>query len=103
MILLLAVNKRSRFDLKMRALLLAFFVTCCSLHAVTGLPSGPPISSNANEALVCQQMTPSPSPGAHGAPQSGDGGYRLEISPTMATATNGFTYVTDTVYTSALH
>ena len=85
----------------MRALLLAFFVTCCSLHAVTGMSSGPPLSPSANEALVCQQMTPNRN--NHGDPQSGDGGYRLEISPTMATATNGFTYETDTVYTSALH
>ncbi len=85
----------------MRALLLAFFVTCCSLHAVTGMSSGPPIDTPANEALVCQQMTPNSN--NHGDPQSGDGGYRLEISPTMATATNGFTYETDTVYTSALY
>ena len=66
----------SRSALKMRILLLAFFVTCCSLHAVTGMSSGPPLNPSANEALVCQQMTPNP--GAHGAPQSGDGGYRLE-------------------------
>ena len=85
----------------MRVLLLAFFVTCCSLHAVTGMSSGPPLTPIPNEALVCQQMTPNPGP--HAAPQSGDGGYRLEISPPMATATNGFTYENNTVYTSTLH
>ncbi len=85
----------------MRVLLLAFFVACCSLHAVTGMSSGPPLNSPDNIDLVCREMTPNPS--AHGQPQSGNGGYALEILPEMATATDGFTYEINTVYTSALY
>ncbi len=77
-------------------LLIACMAVCSALHGVTGFTGGPPASTQ--PALVCQQMTPSP--GAHGSPQDGDGGYRLEISPPMATATNGFTYETGTAYTS---
>ncbi len=77
-------------------LLIACLAVCAALNRVDGFSSGPPVRSN--EALVCQQMTPNPN--NHGAPQSGDGGYRLEISPPMATATNGFTYQARTAYTS---
>ncbi|XP_064386736.1 putative ferric-chelate reductase 1 isoform X3 [Halichondria panicea] len=79
-------------------LLIACLAVCAALNRVDGFSSGPPVRSN--EALVCQQMTPNPN--NHGAPQSGDGGYRLEISPPMATATNGFTYQARTAYTIRL-
>ena len=89
-----------RSVLKMRVLLLAFFVACCSLHAVNGMSSGPPLTSTANTDLVCREMTPNPT--NHGNPQSGNGGYALEILPEMVTVTDGFTYEINTVYTSAL-
>ncbi len=85
----------------MRVLLLAFFVACYGLHAVTGRSSGPPLTPATNADLVCREMTPNPTP--HGQPQSGNGGYALEILPEMATVPDGFTYEINTVYTSALH
>ena len=75
-------------------LLLLLALTACS---VTGFPSGPPVTPDANFDLVCNALAPSPS--AHGNPSAGDGGYRLEISPPMAPATNGFTYSPNIVYT----
>lgn len=74
-------------------LLLSALIIC----SVTGRSSGPPLSPNADFDLVCNALTPSPT--AHGSPSAGDGGYRLEISPPMTPATNGFTYSPNTVYT----
>ncbi len=76
-------------------LLIAYLAVCAALNRVDGYSTGPPATTT-----VCQQMAPSSLPTNHGDPQSGDGGYRLQISPPMATATNGFTYETGTAYTS---
>ncbi len=83
----------------MRLLLLTVVVACCSLHAVTGRGTGPPAGESANEDRVCREMTPHPV--NHGAPQSGNGGYVLSISPELPEGSaTGFTYEPSTTYES---
>ncbi len=82
----------------MRVLVLAVLIVCCSLHAVRGRSSGPPAGEPVNKDLVCREMTPNPT--NHGAPQSGSGGYQLNISPEILQTPTGFSYVNNTVYQS---
>ena len=69
-----------------------------NLNNVAGFGSGPPLSPPSNFDLVCNQMTPNPV--NHGAPTEGNGGYFIDISPSMSEVTNGFTYVGGQTYTS---
>ncbi len=87
-------------NVKLFVACLAVYV-CVAVNEVAGFSNGPPASSQPD--LVCRQMTPSPNPGAHGDPQSGNGSFLLEISPSMTEVSNGadgFAYAPDTEYTS---
>ena len=71
-----------------------------NLNYVAGFSSGPPLAPASNFDLVCNRMTPNPN--NHGAPMGGNGGYFIDISPSMSEVTNGFTYVGGQTYTSEL-
>ena len=87
----------SQMSLMIWLLLVAEFLST-TLNEVHGLSTGPPASTNFD--LVCNQMAPNPSPGIHGSPSSGNGGYFIDISPPMSEVADGFTYVGGQVYTS---
>ncbi len=66
---------------------------------VSSLPSGPPLSPEANRDNVCNALRPNPG-SSHGAGTGGSGGYSLEIAPPMNLTASGFTYEPNTTYTS---
>lgn len=68
------------------------------LGGVKGFSSGPPVSIYFD--LVCNRMTPNPSISFHGPPDTGNGGYLLEIDPPMGVITRGFAYTGGQQYTS---
>ena len=76
---------------------LFFFVLVLSTTA-SGRSSGPPVQDYFS--LVCEKMTPSPA--AHGAPQKGDGGYRISIEPPMENSAEGFIYTPGQTYSCEL-
>ena len=74
-------------------------VAVCTTHfVVDGRSGGPPLSPSSNFNLVCNEMTPNSL--NHGGPLGGNGGYFIDISPSMSEVTNGFTYVGGQTYTS---
>ncbi len=74
--------------------LLMVALAVCNVYS---LPGGPPLGVNFDN--VCNALRPNPS-SSHGSGTPGNGGYRLQMSPSMTPATNGFTYQVDTNYTS---
>ena len=69
-----------------------------NLYDVEGRSTGPPAGDPLYFDSVCNQMIPNSF--SHEFPTGGNGGYFIDISPSMPEVTNGFTYVGGQTYTS---
>ena len=90
-----STRRMKRVGLTIWLLLLA---VSTNLYDVEGRSTGPPADEPLNFDLVCNQMTPNSF--NHGSPMGGNGGYFIDISPSMSEVAGGFTYVGGQIYTS---